>query len=520
MKRVITLIAFLTMSVPAVVKATIWRVNNTTGINANFTSLQTANDDGNVVNGDTLHLEGSSIEYSTCTFNKRLVVIGPGYFLSENPKTSVNALHALVDAIFLSSGASGSTFIGLTARRFEVSANDVTIQRCRILQYVYPDLNYSNMSIVQNFFDNTTTLSTGISTFWALPTGVVVNNNIFKKILYMPGNSSYTFQECKNNVFDVPVVWQNDPSLRFFAASFENNIITNSSAVVDINGISDFVATPLSSVNHNVSITTNTQFGTANDNIVVSNMTANLFVPANISNSTDGKYQLKANSPGSGNGSDGTDRGAFGTSSAFTQYTLSGLAPIPVVYEINTTGIANTVSGLPVTIKARTNNGGVSNIVSAEYFFDTDPGFGNGNQVTFTNPSPDGTFSFDIPANQLLSGNHKLFIRVRDNIGADVSLTAWKNVNVIIVPVSVEKLDRPNYRVYPVPAQKFLNVELSRTTQEEAQLSLTDISGRVLQQVVTHGRTATLMLDYPSGVYFLSVTGNGSTSTEQIIINN
>lgn len=95
-----------------------------------------------------------------------------------------------------------------------------------------------------------------------------------------------------------------------------------------------------------------TQFGTANNNIAVANMD-NLFVDA-ATNSPDGDYQLKPGSAGSNNGSDGTDRGVFGGLAITNRYTLSGLAPIPVIYKIITPGVTTPAGDLKVTIMART----------------------------------------------------------------------------------------------------------------------------------------------------------------------
>lgn len=68
--------------------------------------------------------------------------------------------------------------------------------------------------------------------------------------------------------------------------------------------------------------------------------------------STDGNYQLQSgvasNYPGLGGG----DRGAFGGSIPANRYTLSGLANIPVIYDVYTTGTV--VSGtLPIIIKGK-----------------------------------------------------------------------------------------------------------------------------------------------------------------------
>lgn len=122
--------------------------------------------------------------------------------------------------------------------------------------------------------------------------------------------------------------------------SFQNNILKNPSAIVNINNGTNL------NVSFNTAASPN-QFGTTNNN-VVADMTT-LFVDPAL-NSTDGDYQLR---PGSAPGSDGADRGAFGGVIVQNRYQLSGLAAIPVIYEIQTNGVA-TPTGLPVTIKART----------------------------------------------------------------------------------------------------------------------------------------------------------------------
>lgn len=56
---------------------------------------------------------------------------------------------------------------------------------------------------------------------------------------------------------------------------------------------------------------------------------------------------------------------------------------------------------------------GPKNIVSGEYFFDDDPGFGNGTPLSFTAaPTVDSTF--DIPVSDLEPGPHKLYVRVKN----------------------------------------------------------------------------------------------------------
>jgi hypothetical protein len=127
--------------------------------------------------------------------------------------------------------------------------------------------------------------------------------------------------------------------------NFQNNILKTAAATVNINNNKN------NNVSYCVSSSATGQFGTdaTKKNIVVTNINS-IFI---INGTSDGMYQLKSGSVASNNGSDGTDRGAFGGAAAENRCTLSGLAAIPTIYQITTTGVAGP-SGLQVTIKART----------------------------------------------------------------------------------------------------------------------------------------------------------------------
>src|SRR6185503_2578682 len=56
-------------------------------------------------------------------------------------------------------------------------------------------------------------------------------------------------------------------------------------------------------------------------------------------------------------------------------------------------------------------------ITAAEYFFDADPGVGNGTPLTITTPGNIVTQTFNIPEPALTLGQHFLSIRVRDQAG-------------------------------------------------------------------------------------------------------
>ena len=346
--------------------AKIWRVNNKSNYDGAtlwgdnfggtaaypvFNQIQQAHDFGIVNNGDTIYVEGSIAIYSTATITKKLVIVGTGYFLTSNPKTNNSTFESALEKIYFSTGSEGSQLIGLdivnngygTDASVYVSVNDITIKRCRIEKYVWFESNLTNVYILENFFSNTqltNVFSTNGYGSFVPPTDIVFNNNICQKTLvWNNGNTLWPITQCNNNVFAGPNN-SASPNLEFSTSDFKNNILMPTNAVVNI-------AAPDGAVAYNIG-TLSTQFGTANNNIVVPNITS-LFVS---STSPDGMYQIASGSAANNSGSDGTDRGAFGGVAITDRYTLSGLAAIPVIYSITTPGATST--NLPVTIGART----------------------------------------------------------------------------------------------------------------------------------------------------------------------
>jgi hypothetical protein len=70
-------------------------------------------------------------------------------------------------------------------------------------------------------------------------------------------------------------------------------------------------------------------------------------------------------------------------------------------------------------------------IAGAEYFFNTDPGAGNANPVSFSLPAADSSFNFKIPLSAIPTGAHTLYIRARDSVNSNWSLTQWQSDSVI-----------------------------------------------------------------------------------------
>ncbi len=358
-----TVIIFTVFNIQ-VASAKIWRVNSNSNYNGTtlwgddfggtasypvFAQLTDANSSNLISGGDTLYVEGSPVAYNNVSFTKKLIIIGPGYFLTENPKVSNDLLSANVGEVNFNTGSQGSQLIGInniSVYGININVSNILVKRCKIDYSVNLNYNISDITIVENYFtniNNSNSSAIGVSAY-GFPANFVFNNNISKRVLLLAYSSTtYTAQQCNHNIFDCPAI-SGKPSIQLNTGSFKNNILKTPTATVNINGGTN------QNVSYNISASSTGQFGTANNNKVVTNMTT-LFVGSGTS---DGKYKLKSNSPGSHNASDGTDRGVFGGTSSTDRYTLSGLAPIPVIYSLTTSGDATQANGLSVTISAKT----------------------------------------------------------------------------------------------------------------------------------------------------------------------
>ena len=353
------------LSLPGYAK--IWRVNNQS--NYNNTTLWGQNYGGTttypvfkqinqaiawagLIAGDTIHVEGSTAIYETATITKKVVIIGPGYFLAENPKVFNTTYDARLGRINFNVGSQDSQLIGMnmipdgSSPGVYINTDGITIKRCRIERRIFLASGLADVYILQNFFvGNSTTdynalVQNGSSP--VPPNEIIFNNNICEnKLIWQRSDSEiWNILECNNNVFAGPA---NSLNLKFNTGSFRNNILKSNNMTAVINQGTN------NNVSHNTSATTDLFSGTPG-NLLVPSM-ASLFVN---SGTTDGLYQLQPGVSGNIAGIDGAERGAFGGIAPSNRYTLSGLAAIPVVYDVTTSGVSQPGTGLTVEIKART----------------------------------------------------------------------------------------------------------------------------------------------------------------------
>lgn len=315
-----------------------YRVNNTLPTDPAqrlYNTLLEAHNDPLVLAGDTLMIEGSTIVHPDLTMTKRLVLIGPGYLLTQNPTTQYNPSPCVMSRISIKPSASGSVLAGLTFSATQsshapfIEASNVIVMRCFVPNTLYLAGTTNNVQIIQNFF------STGGVAYQQTSdrfTNVTLRNNFIYRQVYIPStdNNQRLFSVVENNIF------ANGALLT--AASFRSNIITSTSALFTITS---------AAIQNNLSVGSQLPAGNGNQTYNASQ----LFVGED-GNSPDGQYRIKSDSPYLTAGYNNTQPGIYGGTQP---YVLSGMPAIPSIYEIQASGFASQQAGLPVIIKAKVN---------------------------------------------------------------------------------------------------------------------------------------------------------------------
>jgi len=326
MKNKITILLIIAAFSILTANATVWRVNNNPGIDADFTNFTTAQNMASA--NDTLYFEGSTVSYGNIAITKPLIIIGPGYFLTENPQTQANLNNATFGTITFNTGSSFSKIMGLVITgTITINVGNIEIIKNKLQDITFKSTtSFSNIYIGDNYVSSEGAISNSSGS--EIINNIVISNNFFYGYYGGIGLPNNFYCVISNNIF-------NNSNINVFNSTLINNIQPSGAQTL----------------NNNVyfnNIGNGTQFPNNNNNQQNVNMN-NVFVGA-TGYSTDGQWQLKAGSPAIGAGNDGTDCGIFG---GLTPYVLSGMPSIPAIYEINMPASGNNVSGINVTVKAK-----------------------------------------------------------------------------------------------------------------------------------------------------------------------
>ncbi len=343
MKKLIPL--FIISFVCLTSQAAIYRVNNNPGTAAQYSVAQTAHNACNA--GDTLYIEGSTISYGILTITKKINIIGPGYFLAQNPQTQVNPSTAWFNQIICNTGSAGTYLTGLQMYYLSLADNNIVLKRNYIINNgsynnagINVNSNSSNDLIVQNYITSNNNCGNACAPLYITSgsSNITVANNIIQNtgggydVVYVdPGASAIITNNTILGTLNSYTTINN--------STFNNNILNISGAVMSGSN---------NSMNNNISNVA--QLDTTNHNAHNNQINVNMGIVFVGVGSTDGQYKLKAGSSAIGAGFSGEDCGAFGGSDP---YVLSGMPTVPSVYFF-----AAPTSGsgtLPVHVKIKSN---------------------------------------------------------------------------------------------------------------------------------------------------------------------
>lgn len=342
-----TVLFFAVFLLTQVSFAKIWRVNNNSGVSADFTQVSTAIESASVMAGDTIHVEPSATVYAEITMTKRLVIIGPGYYLAANPGLQANTNAATINGLNLSNAsAAGSKFFGLTFNKW------VNIYGITVPWNLTFERNYMNGLV---FFNNAGVSATndavtirkcifdyyGISiNGGALGSNITIENCIFFSQVNGVSLANLTGN---NNIFRNNSFYGGGGSNNFANVYVANNIFNNGStftnAIVKNNLFAGAQSLPPTATGNQTSVSM-----------------SSVYVLGPVA--PDAQGMLKAGSPAIGAGVTiggyTPDAGAFGGPDP---YKLSGIPPIPTIYSLTVpNSIPSGSSTMNITFSSRNNN--------------------------------------------------------------------------------------------------------------------------------------------------------------------
>lgn len=348
MKKFILLSAIMIGAISA--NATIWRVNNTTGVDADFTNLQTAVT--SAVAGDTIHLEPSATGYGNVTVTKKITIIGNGYFQdgstylnTYNTGLKADTNNSSINSIIFQGGGEYSMVTGCYINNVYIHTSNITVKR----NYVYSAIYLSNYT--NNVYGNVDSI------------------DIRQNVISQYGIYQYQFSATASNFTISDISIQNNILYYTYnsyginlAAGMEgfiqNNVFAGGFASTGINVYNfqinnNILVTGTFTPNNNVyfnNIGTGTQFGTANNN--QSNVSTAAMFTSYVSPFSEEDFEINPTGPAAGTGFNGVDVGIYGGPDP---YRKSGIPPVPSIYQLSAPA-TTTSTTLPVTISTRSND--------------------------------------------------------------------------------------------------------------------------------------------------------------------
>ena len=365
MNKKAAVLCLIILSFVVIGNATVWRLNNIPGVDADFTTtLQDAVD--GVAAGDTIYVEQSPFSYGGATIDKQVILIGGGYWHTENDSTSANTERSIIDDVSFNVGSEGSILIGISIDKIindnvwdfvliNVNTDDIILERCFIQISVVGGDPVPKLILLNGDVNNIIIQQNWIYFY---------NNNESGNCIYLNGDTqnvlirnNFIRSVTNNSTGGYPIYMETASSLN--SPQINGNIIIGNMSTYDclyLNNIqiSGNFYNGAGGVTAN-NICNATQFPDSNNNQQNVDMST-VFVDHDLY--IDNGYILAPGSPAIGAGFNGGDCGMFSNDYGGNTYRLSGLPAIPAIYEIdfNSTIFPSDENTLEGNLKAKSHN--------------------------------------------------------------------------------------------------------------------------------------------------------------------
>ena len=196
MKKTMLFLAAISMAIAA--NARILRVSNVSGSSAPYTSISAAHDAASA--GDTIMLDSSPTRYDdfTVTLTKKVVLLGPGYWLVQNGMIEEGASTATIYTLVIKASETVVKSVHISSG-LKIQASKVVINRCHINDI---DIAKScdNAVISQSFIVNK--ISGGnYSNYHQITNNIFINTSTFGHITGV--NDCYiAYNTCRSAKFE------------------------------------------------------------------------------------------------------------------------------------------------------------------------------------------------------------------------------------------------------------------------------------------------------------------------------
>lgn len=317
--------------------ARIWRVNNMTGADPDFTTVQAAIDAAS--NGDQIYIEGGV--YEGFTINKPLSIVGTNFTTMENSDIETPSIATQISGnVIFKAGSAGSYIVGCNLynanKTMYFETNNIIVSRCKLGYITFRTLSsgsklvIDNIKIIGSIINNISKeQSYGNDSLYV--TNITVTNSIIQNSISVANTNYFTFSanfdQC---IFDEP------SQIVTKECYYTNSIFDNSyfQPTLTNNEYNNFIS---NSIFYN-----NITLGSGEVNCL-----------SNIEDifKNEGYYSLSDTSPAKGFGSAGQDIGIYGGDNPFVP---GGYAPVPTITKLSMpTQVSGTIN---ISLKAKVVN--------------------------------------------------------------------------------------------------------------------------------------------------------------------